>query len=211
MFGERLKKLRLDKGLTLRELANELGMSYSAIGNYERGVRQCGLDTLMQFASFFNVTTNYLLGVDEIKNYQDYLILKDIDSAENLDIESIASKLEKADPKFKKEITDMLDSFYRLVSDLLDSDSIKLAELNSELFNNILLMHRNLYKIENLGFSHLEKNIMYSILQDHNRDKEKIYANLNSFFPLYTLHKTLKYKRNLKNGMSSSTLHENND
>lgn len=61
--GERLKELRIEKRLTLRELADKLSMSYSNIAMIERGERNFSSDSLKSFCDFFNVSSDYLLGL----------------------------------------------------------------------------------------------------------------------------------------------------
>ena len=65
-FGERLRVLRLEKKLTLRELAKELDISFSALGKYERNERQPDFETLEKLADYFNVSIDYLLGRKKI-------------------------------------------------------------------------------------------------------------------------------------------------
>lgn len=50
-FGEEIKKLRLKKNLTLRELADISGLSYSFIGSLERGTFKPSRDSIKQLAS----------------------------------------------------------------------------------------------------------------------------------------------------------------
>ncbi|ACL70840.1 helix-turn-helix domain-containing protein [Halothermothrix orenii] len=60
-FGQKLRKLRKEKNLTLRELGNKLNLSFSLLAMYERGERTPSLDKLLLIADFFNVSTDYLL------------------------------------------------------------------------------------------------------------------------------------------------------
>lgn len=62
--GERLKELRIEKRLTLRELADKLSMSYSNIAMIERGERNFTSDSLKSFCDFFDVSSDYLLGLN---------------------------------------------------------------------------------------------------------------------------------------------------
>lgn len=62
LLRERLKLLREEKGLTQEKLAKSLSLSVSAVGMYEAGERQPPYATLEKIASFFNVSTDYLLG-----------------------------------------------------------------------------------------------------------------------------------------------------
>lgn len=62
MFAQRLEKLRLEKGLTHQEMADMLGITRQAYGNYESGKREPDFKTLDKLADFFNVSLDYLLG-----------------------------------------------------------------------------------------------------------------------------------------------------
>lgn len=71
-FSERLKELRLSRGLTQVELANALNnyISHQAIDFWERGVRDIKLSNAIKLAKFFNVSLDYLAGLsDEYKKY----------------------------------------------------------------------------------------------------------------------------------------------
>ncbi len=60
-FGQKIKKLRLRAGLTQAQLANELGISTSAVSMYEQDNREPNRETLLALSSFFGVDTDYLL------------------------------------------------------------------------------------------------------------------------------------------------------
>lgn len=62
MLGQKLTALRKDKNLTQQQMADALGMSRGTLGHYEIGRREPDYETLQQFADFFGVTTDYLLG-----------------------------------------------------------------------------------------------------------------------------------------------------
>ena len=62
-LGKRIKKLREEKGLSQREMAKLLSMGSSTIAMYETDKRNPDYDTLKIFSEFFNVTTDYLLGL----------------------------------------------------------------------------------------------------------------------------------------------------
>jgi len=65
VFGERLKELRILKGLSQDELGKRLGVSKQAISNWEIENVTPALDMFQSVANFFHVTPNYLLGYDE--------------------------------------------------------------------------------------------------------------------------------------------------
>lgn len=64
-FSDRLKDLRAEKGLTQAQLAEETGLSRSAIGFWENGERIPLSSVIIVLAKYFNVTTDYLLGVTD--------------------------------------------------------------------------------------------------------------------------------------------------
>ena len=66
-FSERLKELRLSRGLTQVELANALNnyISHQAIDFWERGVRDIKLSNVIKLAKFFNVSLDYLAGLSD--------------------------------------------------------------------------------------------------------------------------------------------------
>lgn len=64
-FGERLKAERIKRGLTQSELATELGLNQSAISKFEYGIKEPAKNTLVAFAKYFGVSTDYLLGLKD--------------------------------------------------------------------------------------------------------------------------------------------------
>ncbi|MBP2072288.1 helix-turn-helix domain-containing protein [Thermoanaerobacterium butyriciformans] len=64
-FPERLRRLREEKGLLQRELAEKLNLSRVAITHYEQGKRFPEWGTLQKMADLFNVSVDYLLGRTE--------------------------------------------------------------------------------------------------------------------------------------------------
>ena len=61
-FSERIKELRLEKGLSRKNLAEKLFVSERLISFWENGQRECGFDMLIKIATLFNVSIDYLLG-----------------------------------------------------------------------------------------------------------------------------------------------------
>lgn len=58
----RLKILREEKNLLQEDLGKIIGVSGRAIGNYENETRDMSTDILKKLSTFFNVTTDYILG-----------------------------------------------------------------------------------------------------------------------------------------------------
>lgn len=61
----KLKELRKKKGLSQQALANELGVHYRTLQNWENGESQIKPDKAQQLADFFNVSVAYMLGYTE--------------------------------------------------------------------------------------------------------------------------------------------------
>jgi len=60
-FAERLRELRKQKGLSQTELGERVGVHYTHIGRYERGVSRPAADTLKRLADALGVSGDYLL------------------------------------------------------------------------------------------------------------------------------------------------------
>ena len=65
-LSTRIKMLRERERMTREELAQKIGVSYSAIAMYERSEREPDNEKLLKIAETFNVTTDYLLGNKDI-------------------------------------------------------------------------------------------------------------------------------------------------
>lgn len=61
-FGDRLSELRRDHNLTQKELASLLHVSPGTISNYENGIHDPDMESLILLADRFDVSTDYLLG-----------------------------------------------------------------------------------------------------------------------------------------------------
>lgn len=62
LFALRLKELREKRGLSQKAFALKLGISQSTVGMWESKKREPNFKTTEKIATFFNVTTDYLLG-----------------------------------------------------------------------------------------------------------------------------------------------------
>lgn len=69
----RIKELRQEKGLTLRQLSEKTGIRDNTISQYETGKRYPKEINLLKLADFFGVSSTYLMGENNIKNIDDFL------------------------------------------------------------------------------------------------------------------------------------------
>ena len=63
-----LKNLRKDAGLTQKELADKVGVTNSTISFYEQEERSTSVDMIIRLSKIFNVSVDYLLGIDQKRN-----------------------------------------------------------------------------------------------------------------------------------------------
>lgn len=63
----RIKQLRQKRGVIQEILAAELGITQQMLSKYERDITLIKVDILKKIAAYFNVTTDYLLGVSDVK------------------------------------------------------------------------------------------------------------------------------------------------
>ena len=68
MLAERIKhlrQLREENRLTQSELAKRLGITRSSVNAWEMGISVPSTQYIVELAKFFNVSTDYLLGMEE--------------------------------------------------------------------------------------------------------------------------------------------------
>lgn len=60
-FGSILRELLVDNGLTQKQLASDLNIAPSTLGNYIQNSREPDFQTLKALADYFQVSVDYLL------------------------------------------------------------------------------------------------------------------------------------------------------
>lgn len=88
----KLRMLREKKGLTQQNVADGIDCSVNVYSRYERGEREPSIDTILKLASFFDVTTDYLLDANS-----DSSISLTVYEQEMLSVYRNADKRAKAD------------------------------------------------------------------------------------------------------------------
>ena len=102
-FPERLKELRLTKGLTQKEIAEEFGIKQPNYQQWESGKRKPSSETLEKFADFFGVTMDYLSGNEE-----------DLDNIELLFRINSKGLTDQEKKVFKKEMIEFMEKRKRV-------------------------------------------------------------------------------------------------
>lgn len=65
--GERIRELRKQRGWTQAQLADKIGVTKSVISFYERQDRAPSPEVLIKFANLFDVSADYLLGIEKVE------------------------------------------------------------------------------------------------------------------------------------------------
>lgn len=68
MMGDRLSELRRDFGYTQEDLSLLLKINRSSISNYEQGINEPSLSTIVKLGNLYNVSIDYLLCRTKEKN-----------------------------------------------------------------------------------------------------------------------------------------------
>ena len=67
---ERIRNLREDRDITQKQMALALNCSQQVYSNYELGQRDIPTDILIKLSKFYNVSTDYILGISNTPNIQ---------------------------------------------------------------------------------------------------------------------------------------------
>jgi transcriptional regulator with XRE-family HTH domain len=132
LYAIRLADLRNKKGFTQQQLAEETNLTRGRLNNYEQGVREPDFKTLETLADFFNVSTDYLLGISNIQNEEELrkMVIKKLTEANLTENQQkalsellktpvseqqniFAEKFNSLPLKAQKTIEEIMDSFLR--------------------------------------------------------------------------------------------------
>ena len=109
-FANRIKSLRIEKGLTGTELSAMFNQTKSAVSSWERRDRTPSQETLITLAVYFEVSLDYLLGMSDVRTpIVDTTQSFTIDLVNRLLKENIISDIDN----IPEEITDMIISSLR--------------------------------------------------------------------------------------------------
>ncbi|WP_251855385.1 helix-turn-helix domain-containing protein [Enterococcus italicus] len=128
MFQHRIKELRLEKRYTQQEVADKLGITRPAYTAYEAGKRQPDFEILKALSSLFEVTTDYLLGKSDKRNYYDLTEKDERDIASEL--EDMINDL-SGNVLFSKNSAEVNDETRELLIASLEN-SLRIAKLDAK-------------------------------------------------------------------------------
>lgn len=65
LWYEKLKNERLARGISQKDVAEQLQITRTCYSNYEQGIREPSFDLLVKICKFFNISCDYLLGLED--------------------------------------------------------------------------------------------------------------------------------------------------
>lgn len=214
LFRYRLKKLRNEKDITQKELANLLNVDQSTITKWELGKQQPSIEKLNILAEIFNVDINYLLGkdietikiLDYFTNPNNFYEIQWLTQKEMHELTNLINNQNKI--KEKNKNNNNLNYLNQIINYNIEINNII---LNNKKIKNIIIdteYYKPICKIEDLTYinngicSKLQKYIIDEILNLNDSDVAKL--------DLYLYH----IKRNTKNESVMrmvANLHNEND
>ncbi len=63
-LGEKIKELRIERGLSQKQLADKIGVATNTVSQYESGKSKTSIDILANLAIELDTTTDFLLGLE---------------------------------------------------------------------------------------------------------------------------------------------------
>lgn len=159
-FGERLRKIRRDHFIRQKQLADFLNIAVSTLSQYENNKRHPNYDILTQIALYFNVSSDYLLGIEESKR------------------EAITQKIDAIDGALNGNLS---------YSDLIHKITDHLSTINENNDTKSLKILHDLYSsVASIGIEYktdvYTNDSIETILSNHLSHKEDIDQTLNKLF-----------------------------
>ncbi len=110
-IGKILKSLRSEKGISLRRMGKEVGMSFNTLNAYERNAIHPTLESCYKMSRFFDVPLEYFIFGDKLtQEYRDSelkALFKEVDELKSTDRKVIKSYVKKF-LKTKRQMEELL-------------------------------------------------------------------------------------------------------
>ena len=115
MIAEKISEARKKKGVSMRQAAKDMGFPYTTYVNYEKGVSEPNSEALVRIAMYYQVSADYLVGVNE--------------RSWDIDARIFAEQMEQSD----KMLTEYLQDYFANEEQTIAFELIKdLPRLNKE-------------------------------------------------------------------------------
>lgn len=162
--NNKLKELRKDKGLSQQALAEQIGVHYRTLQNWENGKTHIKPEKAEQLASFFNVPVVHLLGYDDIGD-----LITDTEGSLKKGVEEQQKVGQQASSHydyFLETIFDVLDTFKERTKEnkLEQKDSLEMIDTLEYLVTSLDKWNKKLYESQTmlLQYDKLKQKIDYS-------------------------------------------------
>ena len=162
--NNKLKELRKDKGLSQQALAEQIGVHYRTLQNWENGKTHIKPEKAEQLASFFNVPVVHLLGYDDIGD-----LITDTEDSLKKGVEEQQKVGQQASSHydyFLETIFDVLNTFKEGTKEnkLEQKDSLEMIDTLEYLVTNLDKWNKKLYESQTmlLQYDKLKQKIDYS-------------------------------------------------
>lgn len=149
---DNIKRLRQQKSLSSKEMANKIGISQSNYSKFEKGKKKCWIKYISKIAEVLNTDKNKLcININDeilIENIKNEELLKIIEKQRYIYIE-LFNKLDELDKQKDEKIIE------------LENEIIRLKEIISELTNDInrLIHLYNEEKMNNSKSKHVKTSV----------------------------------------------------
>ncbi len=120
-FAERLAFLREEMGLRRQDVADAIGISRASLEYYEKGKRKPDVDILIRLASFYGVSTDYLVGMSYFRmSANENEKLKIVCDFTGLSEESIKYLLIACDNESRNDLNEIMQTgIYQYLSSMV--------------------------------------------------------------------------------------------
>lgn len=110
-IGNRLKIIRENKGISQMQVYKDIGIHNKTLSGYERGVSEPDLQTLFLLATYYKVSTDYLLGITDVKNPSTTYKMPNHGLDENLG--KLINVSQNLSPEQLQKLSEFLESLYK--------------------------------------------------------------------------------------------------
>ena len=162
--NNKLKELRKDKGLSQQALAEQIGVHYRTLQNWENGKTHIKPEKAEQLASFFNVPVVHLLGYDDIGD-----LITDTEDSLKKGVEEQQKVGQQASSHydyFLETIFDVLNTFKEGTKEnkLEQKDSLEMIDTLEYLVTSLDKWNKKLYESQTmlLQYDKLKQKIDYT-------------------------------------------------
>ncbi|MBQ8824149.1 MAG: helix-turn-helix transcriptional regulator [Ruminococcus sp.] len=192
--SKRIIELRESNGETQQELADVIGITRQSLSRYELATRTINVDVLGKLAQHFNVTTDYLMGLSDVKSTEQEIkiacavtglsekAIENIKSSMSYDLSTIPEINTFENSQFVKMSENEKNKLKELQDFILHANRTKKKYVNSFIENDCFIETMDLLKRSCDAFT-LKQIERYKKLDiDNCDDFYKIVGNVDSYF-----------------------------